>query len=278
MQYYSVNKPIEGELVLVHFTEINDNFISANLIEYNYRGMMKHQDATRKRKVSSWNKIIQLNKNMVARIQEVDNYSNIVQLSLNNLEENNLTFNQIQDKLMVQFHENKIMEGFMKSLCITNQLSYENTWTKLIHYIDNIRREFNDNNDENISIWKYFNDNIDNLNIWTIESGLDDTYTIMIKNLYEKRIEKNKKKIVSKIGIVSPYGITHTKKLLNNVLSTINYNYTLNYDSTPYYLFETTNYDTTIDTHNLFIKLLENESKKMNPVIYIKNDYIAKII
>ena len=129
MEYYSVSKPNEGELVLVHFTEINDNFIAAILMEYNgYKGMMKHQDATKKRKVLSWNKIIQLNKNIVARIEEVDIYSKIVQLSLNNLEESaktNLTFNQIQDKLMLYFIENKMIESFINSLCIVNNLSYE---------------------------------------------------------------------------------------------------------------------------------------------------------
>lgn len=280
MQYYSVNKPHEGELVLVNFTDINDNFVDAILIDYQFRGMMKHQDATKKRKVLSWKKIIQLNKNMVARVEDVDEYAKIVQLSLINLNDTNtnLTFEQIQDKLMIVFIENKLMENFIKSLCIVNNFSFELIWTKLIHPIDSERRTFNDDNDENISIWKYFNDNFNNLELWITNSNLDNNIFILIKDLFNKRNEQHNKKIMSKIGIVSPFGINHTKLLLKNILSTINFNYTFNYDSTPYYLFESSSNDSTEDDHYEFIKKLEIESQKMNPKVYIKNEYIGKII
>ena len=62
IQYYSETDPIIEELVLVKFIKRNDSFFDGELLEYKYKCMLNYQDATKKRKVSSWNKIIPLNK------------------------------------------------------------------------------------------------------------------------------------------------------------------------------------------------------------------------
>jgi translation initiation factor 2 alpha subunit (eIF-2alpha) len=74
-QSYSNENPIVGELVLLQFTERTDSFFHAKLLEYNYRGMMSY-------KVYNWNKIIPMNKNMVARVEKVDPNAKIVQVSV----------------------------------------------------------------------------------------------------------------------------------------------------------------------------------------------------
>ena len=50
INYYSINHPKINELVLVQFTEKNDSFFKAKLIEYDYTGIMNYQDATKKKK------------------------------------------------------------------------------------------------------------------------------------------------------------------------------------------------------------------------------------
>ena len=252
-QFYSNENPKVGELVLVIFIERKESFFDAKLIEYNYRGIMNYQDATKKRKVNSWNKVVPLNKNMVASVDEVDDKLKIVQLSITYLGDifnEDLLPEQIQEKLLGTFSENRLLEGFIKSLCIVNKYKYDFIWTTLIYHLDKIR-------DNDTTIWKYFCDNIDNLDNWIIELKLDNDIANKIKVLYDKRNEIIINKIVSRIGIIS---------------------YTLKYDTAPYYIFETSSEDTTIEDHDYILNKIESESKKINDKIFIKIDYKGKIL
>lgn len=273
-QFYSNENPKVGELVLVIFIERKESFFDAKLIEYNYRGIMNYQDATKKRKVNSWNKVVPLNKNMVASVDEVDDKLKIVQLSITYLGDifnEDLLPEQIQEKLLGTFSENRLLEGFIKSLCIVNKYKYDFIWTTLIYHLDKIR-------DNDTTIWKYFCDNIDNLDNWIIELKLDNDIANKIKVLYDKRNEIIINKIVSRIGIISSNGVSNTKKLLNEILNEITYNYTLKYDTAPYYIFETSSEDTTIEDHDYILNKIESESKKINDKIFIKIDYKGKIL
>ena len=119
--------------------------------------------------------------------------------------------------------------------------------------------------------------NIDKLDKWIKESGLDDNIGIAIKKLYDKRNKKIPKKISSKIGIISVGGIDRTKELISKVLSNVKYSYKLKYDTTPYYIFETSTENTNIESHNEFIKNIQTESEKYDPKIFIKLIYNGKI-
>ena len=79
INYYSSENPKLNELVLVHFIEKCDSFFRTKLLEYQYTGILNFQDATKKKKINSWNKIIILNKNMVAKIIDIDISLKIVQ-------------------------------------------------------------------------------------------------------------------------------------------------------------------------------------------------------
>jgi hypothetical protein len=98
-----------------------------------------------------------------------------------------------------------------------------------------------------------------------------------MKELYEKNNEIEINKIVSRFGVISLGGIIGTKQLFTNVIKNIKYNYTLKYETAPYYIFETSSEDTSDDMHSNFIKMLESESAKMNSSkVFIKTDYIAR--
>ena len=273
-QFYSVINPSIGELVLVQFTERTDSFFDAKLLEYPYRGMMSYQDATKKRKIYNWSKVVPLNKDMVARIDEVDIKAKIVQISISHLDEEfeeSLTLDEIQNKLMVRFNENKLLENLINSVAIVNQCDKKYIWTKLIYYIDELRQEYNEENDE-ITLWNYFVLNIDMLEEWCLKCDINSEIYNSIKDLYMKRfITKNK--IVSKIGIISSNGTENMKKILNDIFKKIDYKYTLKYDGTPNYLFETYSEDSNKECHEKFIDDLKN-----NKELFIKVDYIGRDI
>lgn len=255
--FYSNQDPIKGELVLVEFINKNDSFFEAKLLEYNYTGMMCYNDITKKKKITSWNKLVPLNKHMVAQVEEVDENKKFVQLSIVYLKDNfkeQLTPQEVQDKLMVYFTENEIMKGFIKSLCIIHSLSYNEVWTDIIYKIDRLKKE-DEECDDNISIWKYFSNNINTL------SFIDDK----IKELYNKKMHVINK-IISRVGIISPDGIENTKKLLTDL------DYSLTYDSAPYYIYENSN----INMHHDFIKNIQEKAEQYN--IFIKVDFVGKYL
>ena len=109
-------------------------------------------------------------------------------------------------------------------------------------------------------------------------ANADDRQLIeSIKELYGKITKETPKKITSKIGIISIGGIDATKKLISGILLQLKYNYNFRYETTPYYLFETSTEDSDCNSHNKFIKMLETESVKFNPKIFIKTDFVGKI-
>jgi hypothetical protein len=274
LQFYSTENPDVGEIVLVKFTKKDEAFFDAVLLEYPYRGIMNYQDATKKRKIKSWNDHVPLGRQMVALVDEIDVDKKIVKLSLayldnyvdmsdikNKEKTELLNTNYVQQQLIIQFNENKMMESFIKSLCIINNMDIKYIWEKLVHYIDIKRRE----NNSNESLWKFFTDNFENIDEWVKSTDLSITVSDKIKELYNKKIECNKK-YSNKIGIISSGGITQLKNLFTQVSEKCDFNYSLRYDTTPYFILETN----CEEEYNIVVDLLKELSKNYNPEIFIK--------
>jgi hypothetical protein len=261
LQFYSKPDPSINEVVLVKFTAMHDGFFDAVLQEYkDYTGIMNFKDATKKRRIFNWGKIVPLNRNMVAYAENINTNKKTVELSIAYIEEGE----DMKKKLMKPFLENKILERFIKSLCVVNKLDFSEIWVKVVHMIDNDRME----EDEEKSLWEYFTENIDDIidNI----NNTDDLLGTMIRTLYEKRMDESYHKITTKIGIISPGGIVHTKKLLETCLNKIEFNYTFKYEATPNYILESSSEDSSEEDHKKFIKILEIESQKSNPKVFVK--------
>lgn len=277
INYYSVEDPEQDELVLATFTENNDVFFGKLEQYQGYSCMMNYQDIVKKRKITSWTKYVPLNKTMIVKVEDVDTEKKIVQTSIVYLGEHfkeQLTTQQIQEKLMEQFNENNHMENFIKSFCISHNYDIKDIWTTLIYHIDQLRR---DNDEDSIpSLWKYFTDNIDDLDEWISECELDEIIGTEMRELYNKKNKESPKRIVSKFGIISSGGINLTKDLLTKILKDITFEYTLKY-TTPYYLFESSSENSTQKNHEKFIKMIEQEANKIEPKVFIKQDFIAKI-
>jgi translation initiation factor 2 alpha subunit (eIF-2alpha) len=265
-QFYSTNKPEINENVLVQFIERKDAYFKAKLIEYSlYEGILNFQDATKKRKIKSWNNIVVLNKNSVAKVEDVDDVKKIVKLSLIYLKnECTISF----------FNENKIMEKFVNTFCIINKYNFNEIWNNIVHKID-ISRRLNNNN---LSLWNYF---ITNKNLFESQSEEYEIYNNLIK-LYIKKYENINYKQVSKFGIISNIGIDVVKNIFKNILLNIKCNNILKYDTAPNYLFETNITDDNL-IHDTFINNLKNaintyNISNKNQVIFLKIEYIGKNI
>jgi hypothetical protein len=214
---------------------------------------------------------------MVACIEAIDKET--IQLSTAYFEDSkfkDMDEMQIQREIMTPFNENKMLRKFLISLCKMHNYEFTDIWRTFIDDIKLLYDEYmeQDDTDDVISMWKYF---IDNFDEFVENTQLDESIVMNMKELYEKKNEVEINKIVSRIGIISLGGIEGTKQLFTNVIKNIKYNYSLKYESAPYYIFETSSEDTSNDTHSNFVKMLESESAKMNSYkVFIKTDYIAK--
>ena len=281
-QYYSITIPPVGELVKVLFTKKNIDYFDANLVDYGLAGMMNFQDASKSRK-PKWNILVPLNRPMVAKVEDVDKRTHIVQLSIAYLDDGvrEHTPEQIQETLLKHFGENHVLEGLIRSLCITQEYDFNQVWTSLVHCIDELRREYNDDEEDNLSLWKYFVNNIDSLEEWVNDSEISDIYPDFydtLKLLYEKKNEKKNIKLSSKIGIISTGGVVPLKIILDDIFKDTHFKFELRYDTTPNYYFESFTEDSNSDDHKTFIETLGTKVKTSKTPIFIKTEYVAKEI
>ena len=197
MRFYKNLYPNKNDNVLVKFT-MKEDYVEGELLEYNnIKGIMILQDATKKRKIKSWNNIIS-KRPMVARVEEVDIEKNLIQLSIAYYTEE-----QTQEKLLEDFTKNNIFVDFIKSCCIKFKYDFDTIWKTYIYDIHDIR--------ENENIWDFFCNNIDNINI-------EDN----IKEALKIKIKKKEETVKTEINIISLDGIESVKKLLESTHEKLN--------------------------------------------------------
>jgi len=284
MNYYSIEHPEINELVLVIFNQNlqNEGIFKGLLVEYpNYQCIMSYQDTTKKKKVISWNKIITLNKNMVVKVEDIDINTKNIQVSMAYLYDNNLksNINNIQSELLIYFQENKLMSQFINTLCLVNNYNYKYIWETLIYHLDKLRRINNTSSQQlnptrNKSIWNYFNENINDINKWINDLNMNEYYNDSIMKLYNKKNEIIIQKITTKFGIINSNNIEEIIDIFNIILSDIKFKYSLKYDSTPYYIFQSETIDSNINDHEYFINTLKNN---INNNTFLKINYIGNI-
>ena len=131
-QIYHNNVPELNENVLVKFTKRNESHFEGVLVEYDYNAIMSYNDATKKKKVYSWNKVVPLNKTVIAKVENIY-INNIVQLSI--------AYNDLDIKTQLKpFNDLKILISIIKKVTYQLRINFNEFWKKIIHEIDRERK------------------------------------------------------------------------------------------------------------------------------------------
>lgn len=265
-QMYCNKLPQQYENVLVKFISRTETHIEGELLEYDLKCIMSYNDATKKKKIYSWNKIVPLNRTLVARVDEVFNDSLYVQVSIayfTKSETNTNNDDEIQKQLVKPFNENKALVSFIRDSCHKLNINFNDFWSRIVHPLDKSKRE----SKLVCSLLDYYINNFE-----LVEELINVNYndTVMVEQL-KKITEEKKHKLVTKVGIICINGIDNTINIIKDVVENNKWNYTFKYESKSHYILESNSTDSTVEDHNNFINELKN-----NKNIFIKAEYIGK--
>jgi len=285
--FYDIKKPIINEHVFVIFTKYTDSHIEGNLIEYNCDLFMTYSDATKKRKVSSWSKIVPLNKPMVAKVDDPNHADNIVQVSLTYLhDEKENKDEKSNSELPELFNKNKQLISIVKKIIFEQFEKKEDKendedndyhkianavlkdFWKVMHAIDKKRRDEYEPEDLP-ALLDYCISESDTVKQIFSESNYANFYS-RFDELIKKIDEDKPKKLVSRIEIISTGGYKNTVMLFEKAIERFNFTYSLKYDTAPVFVLETNSTDSSYTDHNNFVKYVKEEGLKLEQKTYVQ--------
>ena len=224
------------------------------MTEYNRNVIMSFSHATKKKKIRSINKVIPLEQQLSAVVEDYDEKSQTATVSRAYIVDN-------EDEKSIKFINNyKIYNGIYQ-ICIKNKINFNELWmNKLYPYIKEIVSSVDD---DTFDILDLFINNITKLDTLLEDSRLSEE----IKNRLDKVIISNTV-YKKQIGIISNNGIMFTKQLLqesidDETMKEFKDQISIKYFNTPNYIVETKVSD---DLLNRFSELVIHKSKKMNNV------------
>jgi len=255
VKFYCNENPQNGEIVQVVFTSRQDDCASGYMTEYNRNVIMSFSHATKKKKIKSINKVIPLDQQLSAVVEDYDEKSQTATVSRAYILDN-------EDEKSIKFVNNyKIYNGIYQ-ICIKNKINFNELWiNKLYPYIKELASYVDDDIDDNIL--DLFINNITKLDTLLEDSKLSEE----IKNRLNKVIISNTV-YKKQIGIISNNGIMFTKQLLqesidDETMKEFKDQISIKYFNTPNYIVETKVSD---DLLNKFSELVIHNSRKMNNV------------
>lgn len=253
MKFYCNNKPKEGEIVQVIFTNRIDDHTEGYLTEYPGNIIMVHAQATKKKKIKSFNKVIPLDKPVPAVVENFDKNGNgsVSRAYLEDSDEN----------YTGKFLSNTRLFNGIDQICQKFGIKFEEFWIqKLFPFLEK------NNEDDNLYLETLIK-NIPKLNEVTDNNDLIEEIKQRFNNVtIKKEIFKRE------IGIVSNEGVELIKDLIKQTISEYNTeqngNISIKYKNTPHYVVESDCSDSHLTD---FIKLMAENSKKRKN-IFIKHD------
>lgn len=261
--FYNTKKPNINEIVLVRFSERTDTHFNGELLDYECKAFMVYGDASKKKKVHSWNKIVPLNKDTYVTVEDVEESSNIIKVAT--IKEQNLTIDN-------QFEKNKILISIFKKLSFEFKIDINHLWTEIVYKLDDKRR--NDYEDELPILLDYFEIEKDYVKtLFQNEEMYNKLYELFNKFTKEKPFN-----IVSKFDIISTGEIGNTLSIFKKALEDIKFPYTLKYESAPSYIFESNSLESSIEDHNKLIFIIKEEGQKYNPKTFVKFNYEVVVV
>lgn len=265
---YSSKYPKINDSVAVVFINRNESHFEGKLIEYgDMTVIMSYNDATKKKKVHSWNKLVPMNKPILARVEEVNAESEWIQVSI----AYNQKIKEGEEEVEFKFYnDNKSLVSLINKICINNNIDFNMFWINIIHEIDKKRIEESDEN-----LYEYFNNNLDYYEE-LVKSKYENYYDDIIISTHSN-IVKKAYKITSKIGIISMSGISKTQEMFQKLTDENNdWEYKIKYDTAPFYIIESSSNNSSIENHEDLIAKLNIISKEYK--LFIKVEYSGKKI
>ena len=251
VKFHCKSKPKVGEIVQVVFTSRKDDHTEGYLNEYIGDIIMVHSQATSKRKIKSFNKIIPLDKPIAAIVEEFDESKGIGSVSRAYLKD-------VDENYSNKFINNSKLFNGIFQLCEQLKVDFKDVWENQIHpFISEIELE------DDKTYLEEFIDKLDNLDDiidnQELLSKIKDKFmnTTLKKEIYKK-----------KIGIIANDGVESTKRLIsscleNSAVSDYKDSIDVTYFNTPNYMVET---DVSSELLDSFIGLLQENSKEMGNI------------
>ena len=251
VKFHCKSKPKVGEIVQVVFTSRHDDHTEGHLNEYIGDIIMVHSQATTKKKIKSFNKVIPLDKPVAAIVEEFDETKgngSVSRAYLKDVEEN------YSNKFI---NNSKLFNGIFQ-ICEQLKLNFEDIWeNKIYPFIT--KNELEDSKTYLEVFIEKLDDLDDILDNEELVSKIKDKFfnTTLKKEIYKK-----------KIGIIANDGVESTKNLIsscleNSSISDHKDSISVTYFSTPNYMVET---DISNELLDNFITLMQENSKKMQNI------------
>lgn len=249
--------PEINENVLVIFTDYKDTHIEAILINYeSVNAIMLYEDSTRKKRVYDWKKVLPLNKQIVAKVEEIyDN--NFIKISTAYFEHRK-DQEELAKELLKPFSENNTLIKILSKICRTHNINLVEFWENVIYKIDKLRREDNLNDE---SLLSFITNNIDTFSE-LLKEIYSEKYDLLFDDLNKTMFNKITK-LQTKIKVTSNSNVNNIKNFLDYVYkSNIGFNYTIKYESTPTFIIESSSENSSMDNHNELLTFMENNYKQ----------------
>lgn len=252
VKFHCQSKPKEGEIVQVVFTTRHEDHTEGYLVDYEGSIIMIHSQATKKKKIKSFNKTIPLEQPLAAVIEDFDSTRNMGSVSRAYLEDS-------EENYTDKFHQNSRLFRTIYQACHSSNVDFKSLWEdKIYPFISDFSLKEKDT---------YFSVFINSMS--ELEPLISNEE--LLNKIKEKIETVNIKKETFKknIGIISNEGVELTKKVLQSSLDTFENsdNISVKYSNTPNYSVESDESMDYIINFVEFLKKKANESGK----IFIKD-------
>jgi hypothetical protein len=224
-RFYNSNNPKEGEIVLCLVKERNQeqNIIKLHLIDYHKNAIMSFKKATLKKKVRSWNKILPLNKEIICKVESIDERQDETFIELSK------AYIDINSDIVKTFHEEQKNNYKLKAIFkmlenIYENFDYKKKWEEIVYPFDKQRKD----QGSNMYLYNYIINNYE-----YFLDKFNEEQKNHINNFVNKSKKTKKLKYKTKFGLYSKY-FYNTVDIIRK--SKENYDVEIKIDKTPYFI------------------------------------------
>lgn len=269
IKFYCDNKPKVGEVVQVIFTNRDEDHATGHMTQYDCNIIMTYSQATKKKKIKSINKVIPLNKELTATLEDYDPKTNTGNVSRAYLDDEVEYFDNI-------FRLNQKLYQGIHQICFKTESDFTYMWKEKVYpFVQTKLEELNEKHEylptEKPSYLEVF---IDYIKDFGPIIDNEKIYSELVRRF--ERMTTNTPTIKKKVGIISNDGVQKTKDLFNMCFTHMIENEDYDYEdiknkieisySTPDFTIETKLSQEVLDS---FVGLLVQYSKTLGN-IYVK--------